>query len=138
MAGAEHGEDEEVRHPPIEDPFERMAAILAAHGGAMSRIYDELAGVGDEILVFQAGAAALVTNSIQQHVRLRVRTLIYGSTVNARPILTVGSTQYQLLAQAAIPTVMPFPIVVDRGMDIGWTLDVNPALFFAYVIGRPE
>ena len=67
------------------------------------------------------------------HLRLRVRYLIASRTTAGIGSLTVGSETYDFDLPASMPIIIPFPLVLERGVDLSFTGDGR-----CYVIADPE
>jgi hypothetical protein len=119
--------------------LDTVAGLLERIATAEANIDREISDIGLEIISFSALTPALVTNVVQQHVKLRVRHLIMATPANiAVATLRIGAAQYPFSLQSFMTFVIPFPLVIEPGVDISWTLSVIGTSFAAYIVGRPE
>ena len=123
----------------IIDPFERLGDILSRQGGAMERVYAELASVGYEIWgPFQSAAAVTTGAPLSQHIRFRVREILITTDTAGVVTLVVGSALYPfVVAVGNLAPTIRFPLVIERGSDVSFAASVA-ATMDCYLIGRPE
>ena len=92
--------------------------------------------VGWEMLDFRivAGAAPALQS---QHVRFRVRFLVIAADATATVIITIGTRTFNF--PVAVGTiVIPFPVVIERGVDSNASVSAGAANVTVLVIGSPE
>lgn len=97
---------------------------------------DEMSMTGWEIIDFRiVGGVAPVQQS--QHPKLRARFLVLGADAAATVILSIGTRSFQFpLAVGTV--VIPFPFVLERGVDLAASVAAGAANVVAYVVGKPE
>lgn len=99
---------------------------IQANSAALARILSALTDVGKEIVRVDAGA------TVSQRIRFRVRWLIISRATAGVGTLLVGTGSYPFTVAAA-PVRVDFPLVIERGVDVGFTGDG-----VLYLVGDPE
>jgi hypothetical protein len=130
MAGETDTERGIVQDIPIDDPFGDIRDSLATLVKLAQYKPWELDGA--EIVYLPASGAI-----VNQHPKLRVHFLILQSDQgsNNLQVLTVGGSRYEFISGTG-PAFVPFPIVVERGVDLAFSESASNG--GCYLIGIPE
>lgn len=104
-----------------------LVALLANAAEAAQASLDDAGMVGFEIIRADAGLAPQ-----SQHPKMRVRFIIISRATAGLATLGVGTALYPFTVAAA-PVVIPFPLVIERGVDITFTGDGT-----IYLVGPTE
>ena len=117
--GSVHFADADEMHHETIDALRMQSAGLA-------RLLRTLTDVGKATLRVDAG------QTISRSMRLRVRWLIISRATAGTAVLSIGTATYPFDVQAA-PVRVDFPLVIENGVDIGYTGDGR-----IYLIADPE
>lgn len=98
---------------------------------AVARLIEQDGMVGWEIVRLDAGAAPV---SISQRIRFRVQRVIVNPVTAGQLVLTLGTVGYPFDGAARSLTDIPFPLVIERGIDMS-CVGADGRL---YLIGIPE
>ena len=118
------------------EPLAALERAAQSAAGIAADQLDEMSMVGWEIIDFRiVGGVAPVQQS--QHPKLRARLLVLGADAATTVVLSIGTRTFQF--PLAIGTVViPFPFVLERGVDLAASVTAGAANVVAYVIGKPE
>lgn len=129
------------RVPPPEDPENPGGPVIFADAdemhresieaigkvdASMRRLIEVLTDVGKETIRIAAGA------TMSQRIRFRLRYLIISRATQGVATLTIGTGSYDFDSPAA-PVRVDLPLVIERGVDVGFTGDGR-----IYLVGDPE
>jgi hypothetical protein len=118
-----------------EPDIEVVEPLAALEAKADAQLADQQM-IGWEMLDFRivAGAAPALQS---QHVRFRVRFLVIAADAAATVIITIGTRTFNF--PVAVGTiVIPFPVVIERGVDSNASVSAGAANVTVLVIGSPE
>lgn len=119
-----------------EPDIEVVEPLAALEAKADAQLADQRM-VGWEMLDFRIVAGAAPTLPQSQHVRFRVRALVIATDAAATVIITIGTRTFNF--PVAVGTiVIPFPVVIERGVDLTATVAAGAANVTVLVIGSPE
>lgn len=110
-----------------DDQHRQVLKALTDSGNAARAILDAILQVGWEIIRVDAGLAAQ-----SQHPKLRVQFLVISRATAGLATLGVGAGLYPFTV-GAVPVKVPFPLVIERGVDITFTGDGT-----IYLVGPTE
>lgn len=81
------------------------------------------------------------TNIYREHTRVFVEQIIVAATTILAGVtfdLLVGSIDHRFVLSGQSPSVFPFPIVIDRGVDVSGLFSATQAIADVYIIGTVE
>lgn len=119
---------EELPEPPIDNPFPSIQETLDA-------LLADQRMEGWEIIALSMTAAAASARD-SQHPRMRVRYIIASQDTGDPYTLLVGSRGYTFVVSST-PSVFPFPILIERGVDVQLTHTGNVTAAW-YLVGEVE
>ena len=118
------------------EPLAALERAAQSAAGIAADQLDEMSMVGWEIIDFRI-AAGVAPVQQSQHPKLRARLLVLGTDAATTVVLAIGTRTFQF--PLAIGTVViPFPFVLERGVDLAASVTAGAANVVAYVIGKPE
>lgn len=118
------------------EPFDTLERETRRVGDTAVAMLDDAQMVGWEILDFRIVGGVTPTQQ-SQHPRLRARFLVLGCDAASTVRITIGTRSFDF--PLAIGTVViPFPVIIDRGVDLTIAATAGAANCVGYVIGDPE
>lgn len=112
----------------VADPFAGMVDRLHTIAENLGRISEAVSGDGQELIRLDGGSA--IPQS--QHVKFRVIVIVFSRATAGDSTLSIGESTYTFTL-GAVPAIVPFPLVIERGLNMSLTGDGR-----AYLIGNPE
>lgn len=116
------------------EPFDALERLA---GNALDVAKAQLADMlmsDYEIIEFPTVGAAALPQS--QHIRFRCRNVIVSCDTACVATLLIGTRSLRLFCGANSTTAVPFPLVVERGVDMAFTVSAGTGV--AYLIGKGE
>lgn len=110
----------------LDDPFATMNGLLRGILGALTNRDDET--------VWNLTGGGTVVQS--QHVRFRVRALVFDVSAAGTVSFTVGTFTRTFTPAVSGTTIVPMPIVIERGTDVSLTISAGAVT--GYLIGSGE
>lgn len=128
MAGVDTTNDESGIE--VIEPLDSLTKTVASQAATLAAILADQRMDGWEILAIENGGGALPQS---QHIRFRVRYVILSRVVSGPTILLIGTRSFRW-ETTSWPIVFPFPLVIERGVDISSSVGDG----FTYLIGSVE
>lgn len=125
------GDEKNIGGAKIDDGIDPLAPLTHETKEGLASILAAMMFVGCEIIRLDVSAAPLPTN---QYPKLRAYYIIVNTVTAGTITLTVGTAQYPITLGASALAVLPFPLLIERGMSLGAV--GNDGRIF--LIGKPE
>lgn len=125
------GDEKNVGSVAIDDGIDPLAPLTQEVRKGLAALLAAMQLIGDEIIRLDVAAAPVIQS---QHPKMRVFYVIVNPTTAGTIIVRIGESQYPFTLTAQALAVIPFPLLIERGVNIQATGTDG----IVYLIGAPE
>lgn len=138
MAGSDPTSDGDIKLIDVD----ALLGRIESQRGLLQQIADNTKSANrSRTIIRLTVTSGTVTNIYRDHVRVFVETIIVAATVLLAGdtfTLLVGSINHRFRLAGISPVIVPFPIVIDRGVDVQGQFATSTAIGDVYIIGTVE